>query len=80
MNVDEAIAIVKSKAKCRTRYEGQEPRLDEVLVEEIERLWAESHVMKTALTEIRDTGTGEWAAFALIALLEAAKATREKTK
>lgn len=79
MNVDEAIAIVKSKAKCRTRYEGQEPRLDEVLVEEIERLWAESHVMKTALTEIRDTGTGECAAtIALKALFEAAKAAKEK--
>jgi hypothetical protein len=38
MTPDEAIAIVKSKANGRTRYEGQEPFLDEVLVAEIERL------------------------------------------
>jgi len=38
MTPDEAISIVKSKARCRTRYEGQEPFLDEVLVGEIERL------------------------------------------
>lgn len=38
MNADEAIRIVKSKAEGRTRYEGQEPFLDEVLVAEIERL------------------------------------------
>ena len=38
MTADEAIAIVKSKANGRTRYEGQEPFLDEVLVGEIERL------------------------------------------
>jgi hypothetical protein len=47
--------------------------------DEIERLRAESHVMKTALTEIRDTGTGECAAtIALKALFEAAKAAKEK--
>lgn len=38
MTPDEAIAIVKSKTNGRTRYEGQEPFLDEVLVGEIERL------------------------------------------
>jgi hypothetical protein len=38
MTPDEAIAIVKSKAAGRTRSEGQEPFLDEVLVKEIERL------------------------------------------
>jgi uncharacterized small protein (DUF1192 family) len=49
------------------------------LQREIERLRAESHVMKTALTEIRDTGTGECAAtIALKALFEAAKAAKEK--
>lgn len=38
MTPDKAIAIVKSKASGRTRWEGQEPFLDEVLVMEIERL------------------------------------------
>ncbi len=38
MTADEAIAIVYSKARGRTRYEGQEPFLDEVLVAKIERL------------------------------------------
>jgi predicted RNase H-like HicB family nuclease len=35
---EEAIKIVESKANGRTRYEGQEPFLDEVLVAEIKRL------------------------------------------
>lgn len=35
MTPDEAIAIVQSKADGRTRYQGQEPFLDEVLVQEI---------------------------------------------
>lgn len=38
MNIDKAIADVRSKANGRTRYEGQEPRIDEVLVAEIDRL------------------------------------------
>ncbi len=38
MTVDEAIAIVASKANGRTRYDGQRDFLDEVLVSEIERL------------------------------------------
>lgn len=38
MTADEAIAIVRNKASGRTRFEGQEPYLDEVLVAEIERL------------------------------------------
>ncbi len=38
MTPDEAVKIVKSKANGRTRYEGQVPFLDEVLVGEIERL------------------------------------------
>ena len=40
MTVDEAIALVHSKAQGRTRYAGQEPYIDEVLVREIERLRA----------------------------------------
>lgn len=42
MNVDEAIKMVRDKSKLRTRYEGQEPFLDEVLVAEIERLTTEN--------------------------------------
>ncbi len=38
MNINEAIRIVDSKANGRTRYEGQEDFLDEVLVKEIKRL------------------------------------------
>lgn len=40
MTVDEIIKQVRIKASGRTRYEGQEPFWDEVLVEEIERLRA----------------------------------------
>lgn len=42
MTPNEAIRIVKRKTQGHTRYEGQEPFLDEVLVEEIERLRAEN--------------------------------------
>lgn len=38
MTIDEAIAVVKQIALGRTRYDGQEPFVDEVLVAEIERL------------------------------------------
>lgn len=38
MTIDEAIAVVRSKADDRTRWVGQEPFVDEVLVGEIERL------------------------------------------
>lgn len=48
MTPDEAIAIVKSKAECRTRYDGQGPRVDEVLVAEVERL-------RDALRDMVDT-------------------------
>lgn len=36
--VDEIIALVKEKAKGRTRYDGQLPYWNEILVAEIERL------------------------------------------
>jgi hypothetical protein len=42
MTVDEIIKQVNIKASGRTRYEGQEPFWDEVLVAEIERLRAEN--------------------------------------
>jgi len=38
MRVDEVIAEVRARAAGRTRYAGQEPRYDELLVAEIERL------------------------------------------
>lgn len=38
MTPEEAIKIVNTKANLRTRYEGQDAFLDEVLVAEIERL------------------------------------------
>lgn len=38
MLVDKIIATINTKASGRTRYEGQEPFWDEVLVAEIERL------------------------------------------
>lgn len=38
MTPDQALAIVASKAAGRTRYEGQEPYLDEVLAAEVRRL------------------------------------------
>ncbi len=38
MTPDEALAIVAIKAAGRTRYEGSEPRVDEVLAAEVWRL------------------------------------------
>jgi hypothetical protein len=40
MTPDDALAEVRRRAAGRTRYEGQEPRADEVLAEEVERLRA----------------------------------------
>ncbi len=41
MTVDEALDIVASKAAGRTRYEGADPWVDEVLAVEVRRLRAE---------------------------------------
>jgi galactokinase len=54
MTVDEAIAAVKLAASGRTRFEGDEPWRDEILVAEIERLnqgWHEAdiQILKTGL-------------------------------
>ena len=38
MTPEEAVRIVESKSRGRTRYEGQRDFLDEVLVKEIKRL------------------------------------------
>ncbi len=54
MTPKEAVTIVRSKARGRTRWEGQEPFLDEVLVEEIERLW----VILDALAELESLFNG----------------------
>lgn len=40
MTPDEAIKIVESKARGRTRYEGQRPFLDEVLVNKLKKMAA----------------------------------------
>lgn len=40
MTVDEAIATVRSRSMGRTRYAGQSPFIDEILVAEVERLRA----------------------------------------
>lgn len=57
---DAVIAEVKSKSRGRTRYAGQAPFNDEILVAEIERL-------RAALTRIRecmggDNPSGGWCA------------------
>ncbi len=49
MTPAEAIALVRSKASGRTRYEGQRPFLDEVLVAEIEQLTQELAACRRAL-------------------------------
>ena len=38
MTIDDAIKIVDIKASGRTRYKGQRPFLDEILVKEIKSL------------------------------------------
>jgi len=40
MTVAEALALVESKAACRTVYPGQPEQVDEVLAAEVERLTA----------------------------------------
>lgn len=54
MNADEAIKTVNSWANGRTRYEGQRPFIDEVLVTEIERLRAECGEYETTLHAAED--------------------------
>jgi hypothetical protein len=49
MTPEEAILIVENKARGRTRYEGQEPFLDEILVEEIRRLQNEIRKLNCGL-------------------------------
>lgn len=57
MTPEEAIKIVKAKANLRTRYEGQEAFLDEVLVAEIERLMAaRDEVESTVLNSLHHIG------------------------
>jgi hypothetical protein len=46
MTADEAIALVKRRAAGRTRYDGELPWLDEVLVEEVERLREENERLR----------------------------------
>jgi len=52
--IDDAIALVNTKANGRTRYEGQEPFVDELLVAEIERLRAENAELLRLAQDARD--------------------------
>ncbi len=51
--IDEIIKEVRSKARGRTRYAGQEPFWDEMMVAEIERLRREVEEWRTAAVEWR---------------------------
>lgn len=46
---DDAIATVRSRSMGRTRYEGQEPRDDELMLAEIDNLRAERDLYRYAL-------------------------------
>lgn len=52
MTADEAIAIVNIKASGRTRYEGQQAFIDEVLVAEIGNLRAKNARLREALSPL----------------------------
>ena len=56
--IEDAIATVRTKASGRTRYEGQEPRDDELMLAEIDRLRAERDLYRLALTII--AGDAPW--------------------
>ena len=51
MTPDEALSIVDTKAAGRTRYEGQEPRVDEVLAAEVRRQREEIAALRLTLGE-----------------------------
>ena len=56
--IEDAIATVREKSMGRTRYEGQEPRDDELMLAEIDRLRAELDLYRLALTII--AGDAPW--------------------
>ena len=69
-DIDASIAEVRSRMQGRTRYEGQPPYTDELLVEEIARLRARVAELEAALGEtvrqieylhekFQPTGSGE---------------------
>jgi hypothetical protein len=49
MTPKEAVKIVEARSCCRTRYEGKEPYIDEILVLEIRRLQKIIHKIKSIL-------------------------------
>ena len=51
--VEDVIADVQSKARGRTRYEGQEPYPDEMLCAEITRLRAEVAAKEAEIARLR---------------------------
>ena len=54
--IEDAIATVREKSMGRTRYEGQEPRDDELMLAEIDRLRAERDLYRYALRIIAGQG------------------------
>jgi len=62
MDIDTIISEIKEKSQYRTRYAGQEPRWDETLVNEIERLrklLAMEHARLLYLADCH-AATAEW--------------------
>lgn len=55
MTTTEAINLTRSRAEGRTRYEGQDPRVDELLLAEIERLGRVCDAMETLAFNDRET-------------------------
>lgn len=49
MTPEEAVKIVEARSCCRTRYEGKEPYIDEVLALEVRRLQNIIHKIKKIL-------------------------------
>ena len=56
--IEDAIASVRTKVSGRTRYEGQEPRDDELMLASIDRVRAERDLYRLALTII--AGDAPW--------------------
>lgn len=54
MNVDGIIAMIRAKARGRTRYTGKPPYYDEVLIGEIDRLRDINAELLAALKACRD--------------------------
>ena len=60
MTIDEAMKIVASRQQGRTRWEGQEPYLDEVMFNEITRLRLENKRLLDTHRAFEDSRKIEW--------------------